>query len=56
MTDFAFWQYQANQAGLVMCAICYESVPPEDLWRDSDGNLWDMCRPCGVIEERYKND
>ena len=31
----------------VMCCICWARVPVDCVWRDSNGNGWDMCEKCG---------
>ena len=33
------------------CCICFEAVHVDDLYRDSEGDKWDMCVPCGQHEE-----
>ncbi|AXQ64377.1 hypothetical protein L3Y19_gp004 [Gordonia phage Neville] len=29
-----------------ICIRCFQPVTPEDLYRDPDGNLWDICTDC----------
>lgn len=36
--------------GRVMCTICFEFTPRDQLWVDENGQVWDMCRPCGDVE------
>ena len=33
-----------------MCCICFEWVPVEECWQDTEGQKWDMCGPCGERE------
>jgi len=33
-----------------MCCICFECTFVDDLWRDENGQLWDMCKTCGELE------
>lgn len=37
--------------GRVMCCLCFEYTKPAELWTDSDGQTWDVCRPCNDREE-----
>jgi len=37
--------------GSVMCCICFEYTPPDQLWRDTRGQAWDVCQPCGDRED-----
>lgn len=30
-----------------MCCMCFEKVPKADAWRDTEGQAWDCCKPCG---------
>lgn len=32
--------------GRVSCCLCFEFFKREDLHRDDDGTLWDICQPC----------
>jgi hypothetical protein len=36
--------------GRVMCALCFDRVTKDELMKDMDGDLWDMCQRCGLIE------
>jgi hypothetical protein len=37
--------------GLVQCCICFERVPADEVWEDSGGQKWDVCRTCGADME-----
>jgi len=37
-----------------MCCICFEYVPVDNLWRDENGQRWDMCQDCGNTEKGIK--
>ena len=54
MTSFGWWQEQVAKAQLVMCCICYEGVTLDDVWVDSEGVRWDICKDCADREEMYK--
>lgn len=41
----------ARRAGLVLCCLCFEAKPREEMWTDDAGDTWDVCKPCHVIEE-----
>lgn len=51
MTNFAFWQNKANQQGLVMCVLCFESKNVELMFKDSAGRVWDTCLDCDEHEK-----
>ena len=40
--------------GRVMCDLCYERFPKEELWVDAEGQRWDTCATCGERENRVK--
>lgn len=46
MTNFGFWQSQANNLGLVLCVTCFETKPREEMYKDEDGGIWDECKDC----------
>lgn len=33
--------------GDVMCCVCFERVPAPDVWEDTKGGRWNMCKACG---------
>lgn len=39
--------------GHVICSICIEATPIEDLYIDQDGDKWDMCKPCQKREAEH---
>lgn len=51
MTDFGFWQKQANDAGLVMCALCFDMLNPSLMNQLEDGSIEDVCIYCKAIED-----
>lgn len=46
MTNFPFWQAEANKSGLVLCMTCFESKNPELMYKDKNGDIWDECLDC----------
>jgi hypothetical protein len=38
--------------GRVSCCVCFAYTPRDQLWRDADGQVWDMCQDCGRVEGR----
>jgi hypothetical protein len=42
--------------GWRMCCICFEAIKIEDLWVDSTGITWDMCKECGAREGAIAED
>jgi hypothetical protein len=36
----------ARRSGLVMCCMCFECRPPEQMWTDENGDTWDVCPLC----------
>lgn len=39
--------------GLVMCELCFDRVDKDKLMHDGEGNLWDMCQRCGLMENLW---
>lgn len=39
--------------GLVMCDICFDRTAKENLMKDTDGTLWNICQGCGLIENLW---
>lgn len=37
--------------GLVMCELCYERFPQDELWVDVMGQKWDTCQTCGEYND-----
>lgn len=35
----------------MMCCICFEYIPLEDLWTDESGQRWDVCKSCNLTEQ-----
>ncbi len=33
-----------------MCQLCFEVFGIDDLYRDSEGKVWDVCKGCKVLE------
>jgi hypothetical protein len=33
------------------CSICYESLTLDQCYQDSDGQRWDICKPCAAREQ-----
>lgn len=49
MTDFGFWQrlvQEQSQGREVMCTLCFEVKPREDMQPTGDGKVWDACKVC----------
>lgn len=42
-----------NGMGELICQICIEWTKVEDLYVDDKGDRWDVCRPCGIEEEKH---
>ena len=40
--------------GKVMCTLCFERVEQDGLYVDNDGVRWDVCKECGMVEERNR--
>ncbi len=43
--------------GKILCALAFSNrcqglVPKEDLYKDANGDLWDMCKVCVEEEKR----
>lgn len=36
--------------GKVMCQLCFSRFDKSGLFRDSSGDIWDVCRECGEHE------
>jgi hypothetical protein len=51
VTSFGLFQAAAQRAGLFMCDLCFGSFPPEEAWRDEDGQAWTICVPCRIEDE-----
>lgn len=54
MTSFGWWQDQANKGGLVLCMLCFESKPVEQMHVDEHGDTWDVCKPCQKEQEEFE--
>jgi hypothetical protein len=39
-------------AGLVLCCLCFEAKPREQMWTDQNGDTWDVCQECRAVEEQ----
>jgi hypothetical protein len=39
-----------------MCCICFEMVPLRDLWRDVEGQQWDLCSDVCAAKARGDDD
>lgn len=39
----------------LICQICCEWVLFVDLYVDSHGDTWDICKPCGDLEDARAN-
>jgi len=37
--------------GTVMCCLCFEAIPVDQLWVDNDGYKWDVCVPCKTMDD-----
>lgn len=42
---------QHGSQGRVICCICFEDFARDELWRDPDGTLVDVCHACGHLNE-----
>jgi hypothetical protein len=49
----AHWDVQCPD-GLVMCCICFSRFPVTELWCDSDGVSWDICKGCKLDEDQVR--
>lgn len=38
----------------LVCGICVEWTPFDDLYMDASGTPWDICKPCGEAEEQAR--
>lgn len=54
MTNFGYWQDLAMANGKCICMVCMEPVPLDEVWVDSEGVRWDVCKPCGDREEEIR--
>lgn len=34
-----------------LCCICFEYIPVEDLYKDEQGQKWDVCQKCNLMEQ-----
>lgn len=34
----------------IMCQICFNSFIKTDLYKDKNGDIWDVCWPCGILD------
>lgn len=52
MADFSWFQAKANEAGLVMCMLCFDSKPRDEMQpvADEPGKVWDVCKECAANE------
>lgn len=51
MTNFAWWQNEAGKQGLVMCMLCFDMLNIDKMWKDDEGQVWDVCVFCKAIED-----
>lgn len=49
------WPEPDYEAKIVMCALCFETVPFSRLIRDVTGQLTDICRDCRAMEIRVRD-
>lgn len=42
--------------GKVMCCICFSRFSQDELHVDENGDREDVCKPCGEIEDRWKEE
>lgn len=54
MTNFIFWQdrvQEETQGREVLCVLCFEVKPREQMAPAGDGVVWDVCLPCEEHEQ-----
>lgn len=37
--------------GKVMCCLCFDRVEKDELFEDESGDRYDICKPCGELNE-----
>lgn len=52
MTNFSWWQDEANKMGLIMCMLCFEMKNKEFMFKDEQGDVWDICLECQAEENK----
>lgn len=38
------------------CCLCFVTLEPEECWEDEEGVKWDICIPCGEMEQKMKEE
>ncbi len=49
--DAGTQSYIGSKMDKILCALCFEWTSREDLWKDEDQKLYDVCMPCVDMEE-----
>lgn len=42
------------QDGQTLCCLCFGCFAREELWRDENGDVWDVCRSCRAAEQEMQ--
>jgi hypothetical protein len=55
VTDFRYWQNKANEVQRILCMLCFDVFPVEEMFRDDEGT-WDICKDCERRERETVRD